>query len=131
MEMKSHEVALHGEEQRIDFNKFLDNGASAYKDAFNRLNSFWSLDYGFYEMFKPMDKTSERYIRVKLSTSGDMEVSGVLALSDLIHAKWEHGSPAYLRSLDTGNERYYLKLQFPFNDERSVIWWKLSEPELF
>ena len=71
---------------------------TAYADAFNRLNSFWRLDYGFYEMFKPYDETSERYVRVKIATSGDMEVSGVLSLNDLNHVKWTHGSPAYLRS---------------------------------
>lgn len=55
-------------------------------------------------MFKPIGgKTSEKYIEVRVFTSGEMEVSGVVGLADCEHLEWEYGSRDYLRSLNTGN----------------------------
>lgn len=55
-------------------------------------------------MFKPIGgKTTEKYIKVRVFTNGEMEVSGVVGLDDCEHLEWEYGSRDYLRSLNTGN----------------------------
>lgn len=99
------------------------------EDAMNKLNSFGNLDYGFYELFKPIGGGNGKYIKVKVSTDGYVDVSGVVALSDCHHWAWEYGSDAYLRSLNTGNQRYLLRLDMPFNDDSSVLWWKPDNQE--
>lgn len=97
------------------------------EDAMNRLNSFGNLNYGFYEIFKPIGGEG-KYVKVKVSTDGYVDVSGVVGLSDCIHWKWEYGSEPYLRSLNTDNQRYLLQLDQPFNDEDgSTLWWKPDE----
>ena len=103
--------------------------ASKYSDAFNRLNSFGKIEYCFYEMFKPIGGTTEKYIKASLSTSGRLDVSGTIGLSDCEHVPWKHGSPEYLRSLNTGNQKYIFKISMPFNDMYSSLWWKPDEPE--
>ena len=72
---------------------------------------------------------AEKYIKVKLSTSGKLDISGVIGLIDCEHVPWKHGSMEYLRSLNTGNQKYLFKLSMPFNDIHSVLWWKPDEPE--
>ena len=52
-----------------------------------------------------------------------------MGLSDCVHVPWEYGSQDYLRSLNTGNEKYEFKLSIPFNDFNSVLWWKPDEKE--
>ena len=107
-----------------------------FNDAMNMLNSFGKLQYGFYEMYKPIGNSSNgRYLKVKMSTDGRMDVSGVVGLGDceLVHP--EHGSMEYLRQLNTGNRRYRLLLSRPFNDlhtenpNGSILWWKPDKPE--
>lgn len=100
-----------------------------YMDAVKRLNSFGKLNYGFYEMFKPIGGTDEKYLKVKLSTSGELDISGVVGLSDCEHVEWEYGSMEYLRALNTGNQRYDFRISIPFNDLNSVLWWKPDEKE--
>lgn len=133
--MADHEIDYHDTLEKFNPSKFLDSGeVNAYTDAFNRLRSFWKLDYGFYEIFKPIaneqdSETVDKYIKVKLSTTGDLDISGVVSLSDCEHIEWEYGTPEYLRALNTGNERYDLKISLPFNDLNSILWWKPDEPE--
>ena len=154
--MKDHEVAYHPDDIMAlkNSSQFLDkvrfwryaNGTELethepagtyqkYLDAFNFLNSMGKLDYGFYEMFKPIGQSKQKYIKVKLSTAGDLDISGVIALSDCEHVPWEHGSKDYLRSLNTGNQRYLFKLSIPFNDLSkenqlgSNLWWKPDSEE--
>ena len=107
------------------------------EDVMNQLNSFGKLDYGFYEIFKPIGGGKGKHIKVKMSTDGYVDISGVVGLSDCDHWEWEYGSEAYLRSLNTGNQRYLLQLDQPFNDEedeknpdkpRSTLWWKPDNP---
>ena len=62
-----------------------------------------------------------------MGTDGEMDISGVVGLSDCEHVEWEHGSMDYLRSLNTGNQRYRFLLTRPINDEHSKLWWKLTE----
>ena len=52
-----------------------------------------------------------------------------MGLYDCVHVPWEYGSQDYLRSLNTGNERYEFKLSIPFNDFNSILWWKPDEKE--
>jgi hypothetical protein len=80
-------------------------------------------------MFKPLGGTTERYVKVKLSTSGELDISGVIALSDCEHVPWEYGSMEYLRSLNTGNQCYDFKISMPFNDLNSELWWKPDDKE--
>ena len=81
-------------------------------------------------MFKPIGgKTTEKYIKVRVFTNGEMEVSGVVGLSDCEHLEWEYGSRDYLRSLNTGNQRYLFRLSIPFNDESSILYWKPDDKE--
>ena len=97
--------------------------------------SMGSVDYGFYEMLKPIGGTTERYIKVKLSSNGIIDISGVVSLDDCIKIDWEYGSMEYLRSLNTGNQRYWLIISKPFNDLSednqfgSILWWLPDEPE--
>lgn len=131
--MADHEIDYHDILDSFDPNMYLDLGKnSAYTDAFNKLRSFGKLDYGFYEIYKPIgvdNDDCERYIKVKLSTTGDLDISGVVNLKDCEHVEWEYGKPEYLRALNTGNERYDLKISLPFNDLSSILWWKPDEPE--
>ena len=99
------------------------------EDAMNQLNSFGKLAYGFYEIFKPIGGGKGKHIKVKMSTDGYVDISGVVGLSDCVHWKWEYGSEAYLRSLNTGNQRYLLQLDMPLNDNNSILWWKPDNPE--
>ena len=50
-------------------------------------------------------------------------------MSDCDHWEWEYGSEEYLRSLNTGNQRYLLQLDMPLNDESSTLWWRPDNPE--
>ena len=128
--MADHEIDYHKSLAEFDPGDFLSksvvDGEVKYKveDAMNRLNSFGKLDYGFYEMFKPIGGGKGKHVTVKMSTNGYVDVSGVVGLSDCVHWEWEYGSEAYLRSLNTGNQRYLFQLDQPFNDESSTLWWK-------
>lgn len=106
-----------------------ENDNSRYIDALNRLNSFDKLSYCFYELFKPIGGTNQKYIKIKMETNGTIDIQGVLGLSNCVHVPWEHGSPEYLRSLNTGNQKYEFKLSIPFNDFNSILWWKPDEKE--
>ena len=101
-----------------------------FQHAYNRLNSMGKLNYCFYDMFKPIGGTREKYIQVKLFTDGTLELRGTVGLEDCTYVPWEHGTQEYLRSLDTGNRKYEFKLSIPFNDENSILWWKPDEKEL-
>jgi len=131
--MKDHEIDFHGvgdeDGGTIDFDQYLDKPTDEYQDAFNRLNSFFNLQYGFYEMFKPIGGTTEKYVKVHLRTNGMVEISGVVGLSDCEHIEWEYGSKEYLRSLNTGNQMYDFKLSIPFNDGNSYLWWRPDDKE--
>ena len=129
--MKDHEIDIHGQGQDdIDFSEYMDNPDDAYQEAFNRLNSFSKLQYGFYEIYKPIGGSSEKYVKVNLRTNGVIEISGLVELKDCEHIEWEYGSKEYLRSLNTGNQRYDFKISLPFNDTNSVLWWKPDNKEL-
>jgi hypothetical protein len=71
--MKDHEIDYHKDIQSFDGYNYLDkvkfaslgdggydvlepidDGENRFTDAFNKLNSFGKLDYGFYEMYKPI-----------------------------------------------------------------------------
>ena len=95
----------------------------------NKLNSFGKLNYGFYELFKPIREGKGKYIKVKMSTDGYVDISGVIGLSDCDHWAWEYGSTAYLRSLNTGNQRYLFQLDIPINHKNSVLWWSPDKEE--
>ena len=131
--MADHEIAYHKSLAEFTPSDFLskgrEDGVVKYKleDAMNMLNSFGKLDYGFYEIFKPIGGGKGKHIKVKMSTDGYVDISGVVGLNDCIHWEWEYGSEAYLRSLNTGNQRYLLQLDQPFNDESSTLWWKPDE----
>lgn len=120
---KVETVEVDGEKTRTA--EVLDESA----DAVNMLNSMGRLDYGFYEMYKPIGGGNGKYIKVKMWTDGTMDITGVVALSDMEHWEWKRGSKAFLRSLNNGNERYLLKLDIPFNDGNSTLWWKPDFPE--
>lgn len=128
--MADHEIDYHKSLAEFDPGDFLSksvvDGEVKYKveDAMNRLNSFGKLDYGFYEIFKPIGGGKGKHVKVKVSTNGYVDVSGVVGLSDCVHWEWEYGSEAYLRSLNTGNQRYLLQLDMPINDKSSTLWWK-------
>lgn len=66
---------------------------------------------------------------MKLSTNGELDISGVLGLSDCEHVDWKYGSLEYLRSMNTGNQKYEFNLSIPFNDLNSILWWKPDGPE--
>lgn len=110
---------------------------SRYVDAYDKLNSFThtidgktiGLDYEFYEVFKPIGGGRGKYIKVKLHTNGTIDISGVIGLKDCVHVPWEYGSQEYLRSLNTGNQKYEFKLSIPWNDMNSILWWKPDEKE--
>lgn len=140
--LKDHEIDYHKSIEEFDNSLYLDkterksgrrrepvDDDNKFIDAMRMLNSFGKLDYGFYEIFKPIGGTTEKYIKVKLSANGELDISGVVGLSDCEHVEWEYGSMEYLRSLNTGNQRYRFKLSMPFNDEDSVLWWKPDEKE--
>jgi hypothetical protein len=131
--MADHEIEYHDTLEKFNPSRYLDSGkVNAYTDAFNKLRSFGVLDYGFYEIYKPIgvdNDDCERYVKVKLSTTGELDISGVVNLKDCEHVEWEYGTPEYLRALNTGNERYDLKISLPFNDMSSVLWWKPDGPE--
>ena len=128
-----HEIDYHKYLAVFETQDFLSksvvDGKVKYKveDVMNRLNSFGKLDYGFYEIFKPIGGGKGKHVKVKLSTDGYADVSGVVGLSDCIHWEWEYGSEAYLRSLNTGNQRYLFQLDQPFNDGSSTLWWRPDE----
>ena len=134
--ISDHEIEYHKNLEQFTPSDFLSkskgkSGKVIYplEDAMNKLNSFRKLDYGFYELFKPIGGGKGKFIKVKLSTDGYVDVSGVVGLSDCDHWDWEYGSEAYLRSLNTGNQRYLLQLDMPFNDESSNLWWKPDHEE--
>ena len=112
-----------------------DGGDDDYIDALHMVGSMGKLEYGFYEMSKPIGRTTEKYIKVKMSTDGILDITGVVGLEDCEHWEWEHGSRDYLRSLNNGNQRYMLQLSRPINDLSeenpggSVIWWRPDNPE--
>ena len=131
--MTDHEIDYHKNLSEFTESNFLNKGREKKNiidhltDAMNMLNSFGKLDYGFYEIFKPIGGGNGKYINVKMSTDGYVDISGVVGLSDCVHWNWEYGSEAYLRSLNTGNQRYLLQLDMPFNDKNSTLWWKPDE----
>ena len=146
--VKDHEIDFHSKLDEFSESEFADkirlktvedgehdneepeSDMDKFNDAMNRLNSFRRLQYGFYEMFKPIGgTTNEKYVKVKLSTDGELNISGVVGLQDCEHVEWEHGTMEYLRSLNTGNQRYDFQISMPFNDLNSVLWWKPDEPE--
>lgn len=87
------------------------------------------LNYCAYDLFKPIGETSEKHVTARVFTDGTVDIRGTIGLEDCVEVPWEHGTPEYLRSLDTGNARYEFKLSIPFNDFNSSLWWKLDEPE--
>jgi len=144
--MKDHELDYHVDLQDFQEDDFLDKGrtkdkngqiyiSNPFVDTLNMLNSFRKLGYGFYEMFKPISGGNGKYLKLKTSTDGTLDLTGVIGLSDCEHLKWEHGSMDYLRSLNTGNQRYLFKISRPFNDLSednplgSNLWWKPDLPE--
>lgn len=128
--VKDHEIDYHMSIDEFKPEMFLDSGKnSRYIDALNRLNSIGKLEHCFYEVFKPIGGTSEKYIKVKMSTTGEVDITGVVGLGDCEHVEWDYGSKEYLRSLNTGNQRYDFKLSIPFNDENSILYWRPDEPE--
>jgi hypothetical protein len=134
--LKDHENKYHRQLSEFDESLYMDDGRDGdYIDAVNMVGSMGKLEYGFYEMFKPIRRTTEKYIKVKMSTDGILDITGVVGLDDCEHWEWEHGSRDYLRSLNNGNQRYMLQLSRPINDLSeenpggSVIWWKLDKPE--
>lgn len=128
--IERHETELHRDLVEFNPDLFMDKGSEdPYDDAMARLNSIGMLDYCFYDIFKPIGGSREKYIRAKAFTSGDLEISGVVNLADCEHWEWEYGSKEYLRSLNTGNQRYLFKLSIPFNDENSILYWKPDEKE--
>jgi hypothetical protein len=133
--MADHEIEYHDNLEDFDANVYMDSSSvgktqiDLYIDAMNRLHSFWKLDYCFYEIFKPIGGSTQKYIKVKMYTDGEMDVSGVVDLRDCQHVEWEHGSREYLRALNTGNQKYIFNLSKPFNDYNSILWWKPDEKE--
>ena len=130
--LTDHIIDYHKAIDEFEPSNFLSSGkgpALKFEDVMNMLNSFKKLDYGFYELFKPIGGGNGKFIKVKMSTDGYVDVSGVVGLSNCHHWKWEYGSEAYLRSLNTGNQRYLLRLDMPFNDENSTLWWKPDNEE--
>ena len=134
--VKEHELNYHKQLSDFDESLYMDDGRDDdYIDALNIIGSMGKLEYGFYEMFKPIGRTTEKYIKVKMSTDGILDITGVVGLDDCEHWEWEHGSRDYLRSLNNGNQRYMLQLSRPINDLSeetpggSVIWWKPDKPE--
>lgn len=128
--LKDHELSQHKDDKNIDFSKYLGtNTDSRYENALNMLNSLDKLGYGLYEFFKPIGGTTDRYIKVKLSSNEELEIQGTLSLEDCTHVVPEHGSMEHLRSLDTDNQRYEFLLQLPICDLNSVVWHKLDEQE--
>ena len=134
--VSDHEIDYHKNLEQFTPSDFLSKsknemGRIIYplEDVMNKLNSFDKLDYGFYELFKPIGGGKGKYIKVKMSTDGYVDVSGVVGLFDCDHWDWEYGSEAYLRSLNTGNQRYLLQLDMPFNDESSNLWWRPDHEE--
>ena len=128
--MVDHEIDYHKTLAEFDADVYIDNGKSSnYQDAYNKLMTFGRLEYGFYEFFKPIGNTTEKFVKVRVSTNGNIDIYGVIGLSDCEHVEWKYGTPEYLRALNTGNERYDFKLSIPFNDENSTLWWKPDGPE--
>ena len=125
-----HEIEHHQALDKFKKDLYMDKPSTSYQKAMNELHSISALEYGFYELFKPIGNSTEKYIKVKLSTMGTLDVSGVVGLQDCEHIEWKYGSKEYLRSLDTGNQMYVLGLSRGWNDSNSVLWWKLDEPEL-
>lgn len=133
--MRDHEISLHrnldqfNEDEYMDSPDGLQTVQARYLDARNRLMSFSKLQYVFYEIHKPIGGSKEKYLDVKVSTDGEVDISGVVGLEDCEHVEWEYGSREYLRSLNTGNQRYDFRLSIPFNDANSIMWWKPDEPD--
>lgn len=136
--LADHIIDYHTALEQIDSSDFIEqqkttiNGIEIIRpidDAINKLNSFGKLEYGFYELFKPIGGGNGKFIKVKISTNGYIDLSGVVDLSDCSPFAWEYGSEAYLRSLNTGNQRYLFQLDIPFNDTNSSLWWRPDEPE--
>lgn len=125
-----HELQQHRSLESFDPDLYLDRPDSEFLDVLQRLNSFGQLNYCVYEMYKPIGKVAGRHVKAKLFANGRLEVSGVLGLQNCVHVPWEHGSMDYLRSLNTGNQRYEFKLTRPWNDENSFLYWKPDEPIL-
>ena len=133
--MRDHEISLHKNIEAFNEVEYLDSPdglelkKSRYVDARNRLMSFSKLKYVFYEIHKPIGGSKEKYLDVKVSTNGEIDMTGVIGLEDCEHVEWEYGSREYLRSLNTGNQRYDFRLSIPFNDANSIMWWKPDTPE--
>ena len=51
-----------------------DEGNGRYIDALNKLNSFDKLSYCFYELFKPIGGTNQKYIKIKMYTNGTLDI---------------------------------------------------------
>lgn len=130
--LTDHEIDFHKNLEDFDPVMFLNDGeGNPYYQAVNKLNSIGKLGYGFYEVFKPIGGSKERYIKVRMNTDGEMELSGVLELGDCEEVPMRHGSMEYLRNLNTGNKRYRFRLDIPFNDQNSALYWKPDQSEPF
>ena len=134
--VKDHETDWHPGDLTFDKMKFLDSPSrNTAMEAVSSINAFKKLNYVFYEISKPIGGSSEKHVTVRLFADGTMEVFGVVGLRDCEHWEWEYGSKDYLRSLNTGNQRYMFKLSRPFNDLHeenplgSNIWWRPDEPD--
>lgn len=130
--LTDHIIDYHKKLDEFDPSDFLSSGKISgleLEDAMNMLNSFGKLNYGFYELFKPIGGGKGKHIKVKMNTDGYVDISGVVGLSDCEPFPWEYGSDAYLRSLNTGNQRYLLQLDMSLNDKSSTLWWKPDNPE--
>lgn len=128
--LADHEMQYHDKFNEFDETQFIDNGKEdKFINAYNKLNSFDKLSYGFYEIFKPIGGTQEKYVKAKLFSNGILDIQGVIGLCDCTYVPYEHGSQAYLRSLNTGNKQYEFKLSIPFNDINSTLWWKPDNKE--
>ena len=130
--LTDHIIDYHKKLDEFDPSDFLSSGKISgleLEDAMNMLNSFGKLNYGFYELFKPIGGGKGKHIKVKMNTDGYVDISGVVGLSDCEPFPWEYGSDAYLRSLNTGNQRYLLQLDMSLNDKSSTLWWRPDNPE--
>lgn len=134
--MIDHEIDYHDTLENFNPDIYLDSQKGnettfqdRYTEAINMLNAMEKVEYGFYEIFKPIGKTGDRHLTIRMSTSGEIDISGVIDIEDCEHIEWKYGSPEYLRALNTGNQMYDFRLSIPLNDENSVLWWKPDHDE--
>ena len=129
--MDEHKTDYHLNLDSFNPDDYLNAGRNElYTQAMDKLNSMGKLNYVFYDLFKPIGGNQQKYIRVVAHSNGEIEISGVVGLEDCEHVEWEYGSMDYLRSLNTGNQKYELRLDVDFN-EGSALYWKPDQPEEF